>query len=310
MTERAKQKRRDDKNRAGNSLMTDFIEQSAAVEDPIIEPPPGKDDVPAVSVTFLENTSTAQAQGRRPILATLGAEGGDDGDDSDRDEDTVRFLSREMNTVLPPLPFTTLEEFRAYNDLVVSGNMPQDEEDVALEWCKLVDGVNIFPKLPVHIRTYADRWERNQRVKDAVKRAKPGIEKLRELNAAIVPEPDPTPNVTRQNAIPTVGFPAVPEQAMTIEPYVITARTSIGDVPHAPMTSNESRRRGKDLKPRSGRRCKLCLKFNDDDLYASKCKGRGGEMFCTVYCSICSDRDHPNAYSCPGRIDRSKCVCL
>lgn len=89
MTERAKQKRRDDKNRAGNSLMTDFIEQSAAVEDPIIEPPPSEDDVPAVSVTFSENTSTTQAQGRRPILATLGAEGGDDGDDSDRDEDTV-----------------------------------------------------------------------------------------------------------------------------------------------------------------------------------------------------------------------------
>jgi len=40
--------------------------------------------------------------------------------------------------------------------------------------------------------------------------------------------------------------------------------------------------RGKDRRQKSGRRCKRCLKYNDEQ-NASECKGRGGENKCKYY---------------------------
>ena len=34
--------------------------------------------------------------------------------------------------------------------------------------CDDVDGVTIFPKLPVFLRTHATEWQKNRRVRDAV----------------------------------------------------------------------------------------------------------------------------------------------
>jgi hypothetical protein len=42
---------------------------------------------------------------------------------------------------------------------------------------------NIFPKLPVYfLRMHYERWERNQRVKDAVKSSKTELQLLQEVN--------------------------------------------------------------------------------------------------------------------------------
>ena len=61
-----------------------------------------------------------------------------------------KFLSQEANVPIPFLPMATIEEYVAYNEYAVNG-MPTDEEEAAVGWCKYVDGINIFPKLPVHL---------------------------------------------------------------------------------------------------------------------------------------------------------------
>jgi hypothetical protein len=44
-----------------------------------------------------------------------------------------------------------------------------DADAMALLWCEYVDGVTIFPKLPVYLREYYGIYLKNGRVKDAVK---------------------------------------------------------------------------------------------------------------------------------------------
>ena len=55
---------------------------------------------------------------------------------------------------------------------------------MAITWCEHCDGVEIFPKLPVYLRSYHATFERNARVRDAVKLAERGNDALRALNAA------------------------------------------------------------------------------------------------------------------------------
>ena len=47
-----------------------------------------------------------------------------------------------------------------------------DEDKMAKEWCKHVNGKNVFPKLPVYLRTYYKTWERNLRKKKLLKELK------------------------------------------------------------------------------------------------------------------------------------------
>ena len=53
---------------------------------------------------------------------------------------------------------------------------------MALDWCDKVDGVEVFPKLPVYLRTYYQKVGRIDRIKDAVRSAKKGQEFLSALN--------------------------------------------------------------------------------------------------------------------------------
>lgn len=184
--------------------------------------------------------------------------------------------------------------------------MPNDEEEAAVQWCKFVDGVNIFPKLPVHMRSYGERYERNQRVKDSVRNAKSGSDKLTELNATVVPSPSEIPNVAQQEAVPAQSFLPLTAQAQTVDPYVVTARTSIGDVP-CDGRRDDCRigKRGRDAKPRTGRTCSVCTK--KDSCKAASCPGRGGKRRCLYFCSCCVEMGDPNAASCPGRADLAPC---
>jgi hypothetical protein len=67
---------------------------------------------------------------------------------------------------------------------------------MAIEWGKHVNGATIFPKLPVRLRIYYEGWERNQRVKDAVKSSKTEIELLQQVNDEPLLLPSGTPNRT------------------------------------------------------------------------------------------------------------------
>ena len=97
------------------------------------------------------------------------------------------------------LPVDGEHEMRLFCRLILEMQGKFFEYKMAQEWCKYVDGINIFPKLPVYLRNYYKTWERNRRKKDAVEGAKDGVTKLNELNAALVPVP--ASNNTNNTAI-------------------------------------------------------------------------------------------------------------
>ena len=74
-----------------------------------------------------------------------------------------------MGTELPFLPVHGEEEQKLFSRLVIEPPTLNDEQ-LAMEWCRYVEGIYVFPKLPAHLRNYRDKWERNRnrQVRDAV----------------------------------------------------------------------------------------------------------------------------------------------
>jgi hypothetical protein len=93
----------------------------------------------------------------------------------------MKYLAKTMSVKVPFLPVHGASEARLFTRLVLE--MPTfDDVLMAIEWCKHIDGHLIFPKLPVYLRMYFERWERNQRVKDAVKNSKTELKLLEQVN--------------------------------------------------------------------------------------------------------------------------------
>ena len=100
-----------------------------------------------------------------------------------------RYLCKAMSTILPLLPVHGEAEYKLFGKLILALPSPINFDSMAIAWVKYVDGATIFPKLPVYLRTYHKSWQRNQRVRDAVKAAAPGADLLKKLNAATAPQP-------------------------------------------------------------------------------------------------------------------------
>ena len=96
------------------------------------------------------------------------------------------YQCKVMKTKLPLLPVHGEEECKLFRSLVMR-MQSLDFDLMAMEWVKFTDGITIFPKLPVYLRTHYKAWQRNQRVRDAVRVAATGKERLRMLNAATAP---------------------------------------------------------------------------------------------------------------------------
>ena len=131
------------------------------------------------------------------------------------------FLSQAMGVPVPFLPFANMEEKRQFGLCQVNSSFPQDDERAAIKWCDYVDGKSIMPKLPVHFRNHRQKYERNERVRQAVENAEPGNARLAQLNAALESSAN-TAQIHHPAPIPQ------PEpQAMREEPYIAVARMSI-----------------------------------------------------------------------------------
>ncbi len=143
-----------------------------------------------------------------------------------------KHLCAAMGPPLPFLPFATVDENKQFAECVLSNDFPPmlNEEMASIEWCKYVDGVKIFPKLPVHIRLHREVFERNRRVKECVRQAKQGQNLLNELNKTITI----TSAASGALANPIINpepVPLMPPQAMNNHPYVITGGTAVGVIP-------------------------------------------------------------------------------
>ena len=228
-----------------------------------------------------------------------------------------RYLCKAMGSHLPFLPFSGEKEFKAYAKFVNESDYPKDDYEAAIQWCeKYVDGIDILPKLPSHLRIHRDRWDRNQRVKECVERISATNARLDELNEKITRQPQtmhigasnitysseaaqPPTSTPILSPYPAWCYPIMPGCMFpTPSPYAFVnsdlyrgmtvAGISIGaSCLHVPteemqtVTSNMGRPRGKqDRCDRQRRRCTLCMQYENKsankESNASTCRGRLG----------------------------------
>jgi len=100
-----------------------------------------------------------------------------------------KYLCRAMGTPLPFLPFSGEIEKKAFSAFVMQKQdlTSIDDDNAAMQWCELVDGKEIKPKLPSHMRTHLANWERNQRIKEHEAREAGKNDLLMELNKKMAP---------------------------------------------------------------------------------------------------------------------------
>ena len=93
-----------------------------------------------------------------------------------------KYLCKMTKTKLPFVPVVRKEEKMLFNRMLLGMEGTPDFDKMAIDWCMHVDGVNIFPKLPVYLRRHYSNYLHSQQVRDAVANAAPGEVKLRQLN--------------------------------------------------------------------------------------------------------------------------------
>jgi len=141
-----------------------------------------------------------------------------------------------------------------------------------------VDGVKIWPKLPVYLRTYYKIFQCNQRVKDAVLKAQDGQTKLWQLNISTSRMVGQQVVAFMPNIVVMVPgvMPQPSAQARREETAVVVGGTALGA--GAPVTVGVKRRRGKGRGPRAQPRCKICLLTSEDQ--ALRCSRAAGRVTC------------------------------
>ena len=186
-----------------------------------------------------------------------------------------KYIAERTGVPIPFLPVCRNEERKLFADLVItlvgmgSSASTIDYDAMALRWMERVDGKKIFPKLPVYLRDYHKRFEQNQRAKDAVRNAKPGIDRLKELFAES--HVDPLPD---EMASPMQD---AQDDARREGGIVMVGGHPIGGGEPIERVG-EKRKRSKDKAQRKKRVdgiCTLCLTDDPEDHErAEKCPGR------------------------------------
>ena len=174
------------------------------------------------------------------------------------------YMSQAMGTRLPFLPFVSKEESLAYAEYVLDSDETRDYDQAAEDWIKYVNGKTVMPKLPAQLRTYDETWSRNMRIKECMKNARSGNEKIKELNGAL------TPQSRTGDGIMVVLEPEVPKplpqpqlQAMKDASFEVVGGILVGE---NPMDNNRKKKRQ--------RKCGVCGKIG--------CSGTGGRKYCPV----------------------------
>ncbi len=107
--------------------------------------------------------------------------------------DDMKYLCKAMGTDVPFLPVHGKKEYKLFARLVLySDNNTFDEQAMALKWMEFVDGVEVFPKLPAHLRMHLQRYDHNRRVRRATREMKTMVEQLRRRSS------------TMRHSIPTI----------------------------------------------------------------------------------------------------------
>ena len=190
----------------------------------------------------------------------------------------LQYMCSAMGTKLPFLPVSGHKEHLTFAKFILDMPYPFDYEQMAIEWCKYVDGIHVWPKLPVYLRTYHKQFQRNQRVKDAVSKAKTGAEKLKMLNKEASSGLSPA---TASAHLPST-MPQAPSVARRDDSLVLVGGSAVGGVPLT-LPGKRKRKNGErsgDKKKRADRRCTNCQKHKLPDEDARVCPGRAPSGKC------------------------------
>jgi hypothetical protein len=172
-----------------------------------------------------------------------------------------QYISDAMGTPLPLLPVVHEQESKAYASFVLNRKEGDDFETAAEDWMEYVNGVDVMPKLPSHLRTYDESFSRNTRVKESVRKAKNGSKKLEELNEKISPANVDDGSRWSEPQIPK-PMPEPPAQALHKLQFRIIGGTLVGKNPMDDVGP----------KPKPLKKCGYCKQVG--------CKGLGGRKHC------------------------------
>jgi hypothetical protein len=227
-----------------------------------------------------------------------------------------RYLAKKQGVQVPFTPFVGKEK-KVVRTMLLEGSDPNDEDQLTLDWLKHVDGKEIMPKLGVYFRTYIKRYTRNRRIEAAMKAMADETDKLKSINAALLPPTDEQEQQSDsfapleeadEDEVVTPATGAVtgmqqprhwpePLQPPAFQPPVAVVLPSpveyvggiqIGFNANAPLnTATQPRKRGgrsQDRAPRKKRTCQRCTRNNGE--YAHICPGRAprvGEKGCQYF---------------------------
>ena len=212
-----------------------------------------------------------------------------------------KYIADAMGVPMPFLPFHGEKEHKERARFLLDPTTPKDDDARAVAWCKLLDGIDIMPKLPVHFRNAAKQVERNERVKSAVRKARDASALLSALNSATL---QPTEAEVNESASANDGTAApaqivtqsegwaLPRQHRSLQPPAPAARaevpnqvvggTNIGQSnSHLPQVLRKQGQRGSDATQRAPRTCKSCKK-GGGNMFAT-CPGRTSRGVCQYY---------------------------
>ena len=164
-----------------------------------------------------------------------------------------------------------------YSRLALTTNNQQNE---ALRWMNFVDCVNIWPKLPVHFRNHKVRFDRNRRAKQSYDNTKESMLRLKQLNDALCPRNQWEPISGQQSMVPPIDSARNAQLSEQVGGTTIDSNPGVV-VLTRPVRS--STRRGKDMKRRKLRTCRLCVEKGQTIERARKCNGNRSRKFCELY---------------------------
>lgn len=217
-----------------------------------------------------------------------------------------RYLAQRQGVSIAFTPVSTAEEKTVFTNLLL-GMGGFDDAEMALKWVDKVDGVHVFPKTPVYLRTYHEEWIRKRRMKDAVARAKSITEPLARLNDLLSINAHTEPSnlllsaaadlrreevVGTDDTLDTEGAEQADESCHPLWPepnepfrFKVSAvsilprpgRIVAGTLCSSSGTYSRPQKkargeRGRDSKQRASRQCKRCIFFGG--MYSACCKGR------------------------------------
>ena len=217
----------------------------------------------------------------------------------------LKHMCKSMGVSIPFLPVNGETECKLFTRLILEEMEKFDADEMSLAFIPYVNGVDVFPKLPAHLRSYHKEWERNCRCRDAAQNMKMESEMLEDLNKANtpaelddslspMPDDDSDDNDDQVRKKAKLQMPAAQLPMPLQQPHSVAKRPPgalyvglemIGDPPLQPSSllpiKRKKGQRGQDEKPRRRRSCARCR--SNGGPHAQTCNGKGGQKYCNYF---------------------------